>query len=236
MKISAKRTLLLLTTVAVVFYLLHVVLLSIDWNEPIYYEAIGLVDMDVEVSLPTWYSQTLLLLLAAILLVIGLIKRRFADRFYKSWFVLGGVMIFLSADEGAMIHEKLDIITHLTGMHDFLLSNGGAIFNYSWWALALILLVVLGIFMFKFFLSLPSRTRRWLVFSVAIFLFGSIGLDAYAGWYNSLDPTVYVSHFITGAEESCELIGLSLAIYTFLEYIKDLPKRETKKLPIKIIE
>jgi hypothetical protein len=235
MSISARRVFLALTTIAVVLYLCHVVLLSIEWESYNWYEFIQLFDMDHEVNIPTWFNQLLFLILALVLFLTGLIKQKIGDAWYKHWWVLGAGMVLLSADETAMMHEKIGIFTRVSGLHDWLVSSGGAWFNYSWWVVASIALVVAGCIMFKFFLHLPKRTQYLLAASVALFLFGSVVLDAYAGWYNSIDPSIYVSHFITGLEECCEMVGIILAIYTFLDYLRVQPAKVTKQLPMTIV-
>jgi hypothetical protein len=236
MTISVKRILWLLIAITAAFYLLHVTLLSFNYPTPEWYEAIELFDMDREISLATWYNQLLFLALAAVTLTIALLKHKLADRWTKHWFALSALMLFLSADETAMIHEKFGIFTHVTGLHDFLITHGGRFFTYSWWLISLTFLVIIAIFMFKFWRNLPTNTRRLLALSVAIFLLGSVFLDAYAGWYNSADPAIYVSHFITGAEESCEMIGLALALYALLNHLRHLPPKVLRNLPVTLTD
>ncbi|MDR1300805.1 MAG: hypothetical protein LBK50_03820 [Candidatus Nomurabacteria bacterium] len=234
MEISARKIFEALVLVSLIFFIVHVALLSINYADPYWYEAIELFNMDREISLPTWYNQLLFVALAAILGAICVAKKRGGDRWWKYWAALSVGMVFLSADEGAMIHEKIDILAQLTGLKWFLVSVGGPVFTYSWWVIVLVVLVAAGLVCWRFFNTLPKRTLQLLLAAVAVFLFGAVGLEAYASWYNSIDASYYVSHFITGLEETCEMLGLSIAIYTFLDYARSLPASLWRKVKFSI--
>jgi hypothetical protein len=77
-----------------------------------------LFDLNMEANLPSWYSSMQLLLVAVVLL--SLASPLFRDhpgvaRLRRLWVVLGMGFVYLSADEGGAIHERLSQLMAASG-------------------------------------------------------------------------------------------------------------------------
>ena len=81
----------------VVSYAMHLMVRATGGN------TLALVDVGDEVSLGTWF-ETLLFAIAAVVLFFG---GRAAGSMATRWYVLSGVMLMLSIDEAASMHERL---------------------------------------------------------------------------------------------------------------------------------
>lgn len=178
----------------------------------------GLFNMDRELSIPTWYSQFLFLLPASLMGWLAYVSDKKKDRVY--WTLLASLMIFLSMDDGAAIHERFSILYNLLG-----LDRVDGIFFYSWTAIAIPLVVILSIIFFRFFLSLPNRTRWLLVAACLIFLSGALGVEMFTSYTVSVIGQD-VSPLIIGLEETLELLGVSILAYALLDHIERLPSRK----------
>jgi len=67
--------------------------------------ALPIFNMDSEVSIPTWFSQSLLLATAGILFLIATFKKGSKKSYFKHWVALGIVFVYLSVDEGARFRK-----------------------------------------------------------------------------------------------------------------------------------
>ena len=175
-----------------------------------------LFDMDAEVSIPTWYAQSLLLIVAVICLVIGVVKRQSVQKYYKHWLALGIIFIYVSMDEGSQIHELLIPPLQAT------FNTSGTFLHFAWVIAGASLMAVLGVIYLRFWLNLPSRTRVLFLASAAIFVSGALGIEMMAGYYLSNYGSNIGYSILVLIEESMELLGSSLFIYTLLNYLRYL--------------
>jgi len=72
-----------------------------------------LLNMDQEMSIQTWYSQILFLLPATIMAWLAFSSTETKNKLY--WGSLSAIMVYLSADDGAMIHERFSVINEYFG-------------------------------------------------------------------------------------------------------------------------
>jgi hypothetical protein len=127
-----------------------------------------------------------------------------------------------------MIHERMSTVLRIVGLQDGIVSMGGAALVYSWWVLLVPVMLVIGVLLARFFWSLPRRTKCLIAVAVVVYLLGSVGVEIYESWYNNTFLGDYVSPIVTGLEEALEMVGISTAIYAFLDYIQSSklgPKR-----------
>ncbi|MEO1289214.1 MAG: hypothetical protein AAFV93_15730, partial [Chloroflexota bacterium] len=68
-------------------------------------DMLDLLSVNLEESLPTWYSATLLVVAATLFLLIAVAKYREGNTYRHYWIGLVVLFIYLSMDEGAAIHE-----------------------------------------------------------------------------------------------------------------------------------
>jgi lipid-A-disaccharide synthase-like uncharacterized protein len=181
--------------------------------------------LDAEGNIPT-YTNALLLFIPALLLVfISMWKSSFHDKFRFHWLGLGLIFLFLSFDEAAVLHERL--IKPMRAI-----SDAGGVFHFAWIIPGMIAVVLFGLTFLLFFLHLDKRFKILFFISLAVYISGVIGGEMVSGYFAaSLGQKNYTYAVVASIEESIEMIGCSLIIYSLLEYIKNqLPDGLTVKL------
>jgi len=182
---------------------------------------LGLLDMDSEISINNTFA-TLLLLFAGILLAfISLFKRQEKNGFAVHWTVLCVVFFYLAIDEGTALHDRLTPF-----IRDFL--NAGGLFYQSWVILALVILIVLALYFFRFIINLPSRTRSGFLIAAFLYVGGALVLEMFAGRLEEIiGPDNFERVLFYSTEETLELMGLILFNYTLMRYLYERnPKLE----------
>ena len=178
---------------------------------------IPLVDVDHELSLPSIYSTLLFFCISGVLILISKLKLKDRDVYRWHWFFLIIIFAFLGFDEGASIHEKISEPTkNLMGGEGL-----PGFTQYAWVIPSLALVLIVAAAYLKFLLSLPPRTRSWLIAAGIIYFSGALGLETLGAIYageNGIKNLPY-NIFVT-IEEFLEMSGLVMAFYTFLDYAK----------------
>ena len=172
-------------------------------------------DLDGEINVPTWFSSTLLLVAGFLLLYIGAASRRDGDRWARHWRVLAWIFLLLSADETSGLHGLLSgplrSALRLSGVlyHAWVLPVGAAV-------------AVLGLAYLRFVASLPEPTRRLFIVSGVVYVVGAIGFELPEGMYRTaFGQNVTIAYgFLTVLEETFEMVGIVLFIYTLLRFIE----------------
>jgi len=172
-----------------------------------------LFDLNKEANIPTWFSSLILFISSCLLFFISYYKGK-NDSNQKYWKVLTFIFLYLSIDELASIHEDFNnpvrSLLHL-----------GGIFYWSWIVPAILILVILFFYFFRFLLSLPKNTRNLFLLSAIIFISGAVGLEMIGGLLYSMDMNNSIPHRIeTFFEEVMEMTGVLIFIYSLLKYIK----------------
>ncbi len=172
---------------------------------------VQLFDLDSEGNIPTFYSAVTLLFSACLFFLIA----KNAQSYSAHWSGLGVIFSYLALDEAAEIHEMI------TEPLRNLLHTSGLL--YSAWIIPYALLGLLVAFAYlKFLFYLPSRTRNLLILSGIIFVSGAAGFEALGELLSQADQegTFLYAAFVT-IEETLEMIGVVLLIYTLLSYIAE---------------
>ena len=195
-----------------------------------------------EDSLATWFMVTQTFVTSLILWVIFLLQRNRAvsGKRIAGWGFLAGFFTYLSADDGAMIHERLGTLAEKAYKSDkysyseSLLGRIQELFpSYEWQLVALPFLVAAGLFML-FFLWREFNTRgeRLLLFTAAACMALAVGLDFVEGlefnhplnvaaWFGgTFDFTIHsVKHFSKSLEEFLEMVAMSVLLMLFLRHL-----------------
>jgi hypothetical protein len=209
--------------------LVHILLVITNSHD---YELLSLFRMDYESSLLTWYSQTVLLFIPAVLAAyIGFGKRQAGAPFAKHWFLLSGLLVFLSIDDGAMIHEKFSFILEVVSLQALLNTISAEWFAWSWWVVYAAVFVAIAAFFAKWFLSLPNRSKWLLGLAVFLMIFGQIGLEAVTGFLNANGNYDII---LRGFEKLIGRSGLAVLFIALLDYIQFLPKKQRPKIELDI--
>jgi lipid-A-disaccharide synthase-like uncharacterized protein len=170
--------------------------------------------LDAEGNIPT-YTNALLLFIPALLLVfISMWKNSLHDKFRFHWLGLGLIFLFLSFDEAAVLHERL--IKPMRAI-----SDAGGVFHFAWIIPGMIAVILFGLTFLLFFLHLDKKFKILFFISLAVYISGVIGGEMVSGYFAaSLGQKNYTYAVVASFEESIEMIGASLIIYSLLEYIK----------------
>lgn len=175
-----------------------------------------LFDLWDEVSIPSWYSVSLLLVCSAVLSVIAVAKWQRGDRFRVHWIGLAFMFLTLSVDDAADIHG------HTSYKLDEMLDTGGFL-AYAWVIPAVFLVVAVGLFFVRFVLHLPPRTRTRYVVAGALFLAGALGMEMIQARYDTLHGVENMRYRIMVAvEEGLEMSGTILFLSASLRYLAGL--------------
>lgn len=176
-----------------------------------------MINMDREMNLPTWYEAALMAASGALLGIIAKRKQELQDRFSRDWKLLSHIFYFLAFDEIVGIHE-LFILPDLAD--DLQLPW----FLHSTWVIPGI--IVVGLFakrFWRFAQHLEPLPRLWFIGSLALFIFGVIGMEmvgsTYAQWRHQQSLGYAM---IATLEEVIETSGIIGFIYGLLNYLKTL--------------
>jgi len=173
-------------------------------------------DVDRESSVPSIYSVQLLFFSSLLLAIISILKHKEKDRYRWHWTILSAGFLVMTFDEGASIHELI-----VTPFHNLLGDVLPKFLVFNWIVIGVLVVCIVVAFYIKFFLALPKRTKILLFLSAFIYLGGALGME--------MVGSVYASQFgiknlpyntLTTIEETLEMLGLVLTIYTFLDYLK----------------
>lgn len=160
-----------------------------------------LLNVSGELNLPTWWSVALLLSAAVATLALAGLQHANGRRTWSATAVLAVVVLALSLDEAAAIHERLAV----TGADGLPLGDG-------WIVVGIPLALATAALTIWLARSLPPAVRRATVTGMLLLLASAVGLEAVAmllgrhGWPHSSLPVALVSH----AEELGEMLGATV--------------------------
>ena len=172
-------------------------------------------DFDSEGNFPTMYSSILLILSSILLILIALEKKR-NNLKYWYWSGLALIFSFLAVDEFVEIHEHVNafINTH---------TNISGLLFYPWVIPYTIFLLIFIIIYWNFLVKLPKSIRKLFTLSGLVYVVRSIGVEILGGLQHELHGNYNITYyFLYSLEESLEMVGINLFIYTLLQYLKQI--------------
>ncbi len=210
--ITANRVGIFLLVIALSLTLAHIVAMLvwyrdlIDTSEWLYFEFF---DLDEEESLGTWYSTLILFAAGQLTLLQSRFIRRGSQAWYRWWLMLGIGFHILSLDELIGFHEFVNTMVQDT--------------HWTTFGLAITLLVAAAYLPFLW--ALPARTRRLFVVAGIIYIGGAVGVEWATIYYEENDQLNTLAYNLWNAlEESMEMTGVILFIYTLLGHVAANPK------------
>jgi hypothetical protein len=164
-------------------------------------------NLDREMNVPTWFSTVCFLFAALLLWQLSVTDSPGARRYWKGLALVFG---FLSIDESAAFHEMaVEPMRRLFHAHGLL--------YFSWVILGAAFVAVLAVLYVRFFLSQPRPARGFFMFSAAIFLTGTLGLEMLGGRYVELHgSSTFTYALIANCEEMLEMAGLVLFLHALM--------------------
>src|ERR671912_780479 len=210
------------------------------WGVEGYLQPLRIFDVGQERSIPTWFESILFLLCSILLAVVTVAKKQRSDRYSLQWGVLSIILLLLSLDEVASIHEAIGqeterLLHSITGF-----TPSGAI-SFFWVVPGAVFVLIVLLAYLKFLAHLPQTTRRLFLFAGALFVLGALGIEmltaqvvsssgGIANWIVSSSggivdrgsasaiPTI-LKGLQTVVEEMFEMLGLTAFVYALLAYI-----------------
>lgn len=221
-KINPQRVLMILAALVIILtaqslfteYLIENTSLKQD-PDSITVLVLDLFSVNLEESIPTWFATVILFVASILLWLIALNKRREGDAYTVYWIGLAAIFLYLSMDEGAVIHEIL--AEPLQQEFD---TTG---FFYFGWQLVSIPLVIIFVLLYvRFLLALPRKFATMFVLSGAIYVGGAIVVEGISAsqWYEQGQDMTYLA--IATVEEFFEMFGVVVFIYTLLAYMVEM--------------
>jgi hypothetical protein len=170
-------------------------------------------NIDGENTYSAYFSMLILLFSSTLLLVIFYIHKRLSLSFQRHWLMLALAFFYLSADESIEIHEKfIPIVQKIFDRTD-------GIFIFAWVIPFGMLALVFAVSYLRFLARLPKRTARLMIASAALYLGGALGMEIVGSYTLELQGEGLLYEFCMTIEETLEMFGIVLFIYTLLEYI-----------------
>ncbi|MBL8090315.1 MAG: hypothetical protein KF758_16210 [Anaerolineales bacterium] len=170
--------------------------------------------LDAEGNIPSYWNALLLFIPSVMLGIIGAWKYSIKDKFRFHWFVLAIIFLLLSFDEAAVLHERL-----IKPMRAIAGAQG--LFYFTWVIPGLIGVALFGLLYLIFFLHLDKKFKILFLLSLGVYIGGVIGGEMLSGYFASnLGQRNFTYAVVASFEESIEMIGCSLIIYSLLEYMK----------------
>jgi hypothetical protein len=206
-----------------VLVVLHLLLQYL--NLQIYNEANGRIfelsnrlDLDDETSVPSWFSQVLLLAIGLAAGLAAYLQTKKGLRWI--WGSIASLSIIMSLDEAASLHEH-----SLQTLHVYVFKEAIPTVTQNAWLLVLPIVlafaVASGYVLFKYF---PRRTSKLFILGGAIFLTGAVAVDVLS---SGVPPKSFAHQGImVGIEESLELIGSAVILYAIVDYIERFRSKE----------
>jgi hypothetical protein len=172
---------------------------------------ITIFDMDRELSVPTLFSTSALLLSALLFGVAAASGRQRGLPFERHWWGLAGLFVFLAVDEFVGLHERLT--PHVHRIVDTSL-------QYAWIIPYGIALVVLAALYRRFVLALPYKPRYLFLAAAAIYVSGGLLLEIPAG-YEAVahGETTLRFTILATIEELLEMAGVVVLIRALTCYL-----------------
>lgn len=174
---------------------------------------LDLFSVNLEESIPTWYSTINLFVASALLAVITHKAYHRTERFRHYWAGLTVLFLYLSIDEGAAIHEIA-----ASAISDTFNTTG--FFAFGWQFVAFPLVLIVGLIYLRFVIALPATTRNLFIVAAITYVGGALIVEGISAnqWYNEGTTLTYLA--IATVEELCEMLGVVVFIYALLHYLR----------------
>lgn len=155
-------------------------------------------DVNSEQNLPTWYSASLLLLVA---LAFGLAGLLAPIELRRWWWLVAALMLALSIDEVVGLHEELG------DLGDDIVSRPRGLLHFAWIIPGAIVGGCVALAFVHLARQVPRRTATWLLAGIGLFLGGAFGGEALSGAVLDAYGDADLYGAVTAAEELAEMLG-----------------------------
>ncbi|MGV3656325.1 MAG: hypothetical protein ACO1NX_00165 [Chitinophagaceae bacterium] len=175
----------------------------------------GLFNLSRENNFPSYFSAFLLLAAALLFYGVHLSVKASKGKWQQHWWLLSGVMVFLSIDEAVQLHERLPALT------GSLLQNAGSSFlHFAWVIPYTVLFLAVAAYFLKFVLALPPRTRNLFLLSGFLYVGGALGFEFLEGNEVGKNGYSFAYWLMITVEEIMEMAGVIVLIYALLQLLQ----------------
>ena len=174
---------------------------------------------EFEKNAPSLFSSFILLIAGLLMRFIATKQEEIEKGLSSFWKILGGIFIFLAADEWFSLHEILNQF----GNYSF----------PSWVVFYVPLASVIALFCIKPLFKLPSKIRTYLIIAGTIYGTGAVLFElisAKVGLFKFNDIYYQVFLFF---EDGLEMAGVMLLIFTLILYLKQQYQLTKINIPIR---
>jgi len=201
--------LVIISLILILFNILRLIM-AYAFGHPYLFGLSPLIDIDREMNFPTLFS-TLLLLLCSLLIYLISGAQKKAGKGDARWSILATIFLFLSIDEFSSIHELL-IVPVRTWL------NTGGMLYFAWVIPFVIITIILAAIYIPFIIRLPVKIRLLTFVAATLYVSGALGIEMLGGVYFEAigEQRTLIYELITMVEESLEIFGLTLYVYTLL--------------------
>jgi hypothetical protein len=177
---------------------------------------IDLLSVNAEATIPTWYATVLLFISSMLLAFIAVIKGKNKGPYTGYWVGLAAIFLYLSIDEGAVIHEIFsDPLQEAFNPTGYL--------TFAWLMVFVPLVILFALLYLRFLFRLPPRTRKLFILAGALFVGGAVFVEAISANRYYLDAGASFPYLaIATVEEFMEMLGVVVFIYALLSYMAAL--------------
>ena len=216
LRLSTKRIIKSLCTLAGLLILLHIISLAAHaWYENRLTDVmVEKFSLENEGNFPTYFSAFLLFFAATLFGIIGRGIRLTKNSYWRYWWGLSLIFVFLSLDEAVQLHEKLDTDLIWSSFDTYGLLAWPWVILYG--SLAAMVALIYG----KFWWDLPGKYRVLFGLSAALYVGSAIGLEMFeAREFTTNGGATFKFLLLTSIEESLEITAIILVISTCFRYI-----------------
>lgn len=178
-------------------------------------------DLDDESSVPTWFSQFLLLAVGIAAVVAAWLQTKKVLKWV--WGGLAFIGVAMSVDEVSTLHEH-----SLQQLHVYVFDEAAPTITENAWLIALPFLLFFtfaaGFALYKFF---PRRTSLLFILGGGMFLTGAVLVDAVST--DMFSQPFLLQGIAVAIEESLELVGSAVILYGAVDYIERFKSKELAK-------
>jgi len=201
------------------------------WPDEVLLHPLRIFDVGAERSIPTWFQSITLALSAFLLATIALAVRQRGDRWALYWGALAAIVLFLSVDEVAAIHEAVGSELKYMLETGAGITPGGAI-SFVWVVPGVLVVAAVVVTFARFVWRLPPATRRLILVAGGLFLAGAFALEmvsaqivslagGVADWQQADGASKVAVGLLTSAEEMLEMLGAVTLVYALLHHLRD---------------
>lgn len=184
-------------------------------------------DTTAEHGMAGWFAATLTFVVALAAWANVVLVRNIDASVWRraGWLLIALLFTYLSADDGAAIHEHLGGGLKKTPVIGDLI---GAYPSYSWHIVILPFFVAMGLFMLIFlWKELAHRNEKIGILAAFSCLALAVGQDFIEGTINEYDwfaltynlEPYTILHFAKSLEESLEMLGMTIFLVVFLSHL-----------------